>query len=348
VVLPDKEVVTNLGAPAGGSAHQWWSGTADDYNATLARSVTLTGAPATLTFQARWNIEDCGPGAQDACDYAYVEVDNGTGFRPIPGNITKPVEGNGIDGVQATYTTATFDLSAFANQTVGLRFRYTTDPAVQGQVGNLPAGIFIDDVAVTAGGSTIFSDGAEAGANGWTANGFAAVGATISQFFDNFYIAGHRSYVSYDQYLKTGPYYFGYANTAPDKVDHYAYQHGLLISYWDTSQTNNDTMAHPGSGRNLYVDSHPIPFYRLDGQPWRARVQVYDAPFGLRRNDSMTLHHNSQAMFIRGQNGQPLFDDTKTYWYAELPNHGVKLPAVGVKIRVLSVNGTSIRIRVTS
>ena len=80
----------------------------------------------------------------------------------------------------------------------------------------------------------------------------------------------------------------------------------------------------------------------------RARVQVYDAPFGLRRNDSMTLHQNSQAMFIRGQTGQPLFNDTATYWYAELPNHGVKLPAVGVKIRVLSVNGTSIRIRVTS
>jgi immune inhibitor A len=347
IVLPDKEVVTDLGAPAGGS-NQWWSGTGSNYTATLTRSVTLPADPATLTFQARWNIEDCGPNADDACDYAYVEVDNGSGFAAIAGNITKPVEGNAIDGVQATYTTATFDLSAFAGQTVGLRFRYSTDPAVAGQVGNLPPGIFVDDVAITAGGATVFSDGAESGANGWTASGFAAVGSSLSQLFDNFYIAGHRSYVSYDQYLKTGPYYFGYANTAPDKVDHYAYQTGLLISYWDTSQANNDTFAHPGSGRNLYIDSHPIPFYRLDGQPWRARVQVYDAPFGLRRNDSMTLHHNSQAMFIRGQNGQPLFDDTKQYWYEELPNHGVKLPAVGVKIRVLDVNGTSIRIRVTS
>ena len=39
--------------------------------------------------------------------------------------------------------------------------------------------------------------------------------------------------MSYDQYLKTGPYYFGYANTRPDYVDHYAYQEGLLISYWN-------------------------------------------------------------------------------------------------------------------
>ena len=45
---------------------------------------------------------------------------------------------------------------------------------------------------------------------------------------------------------------------------------------------------------------------------------------------------------------QPLFDDTNKYWYAELPNHGVKLPAVGVKIRVLSVDGTTTRIRVSS
>jgi immune inhibitor A len=344
VVLPKKEVVTNLGAPASGSA-QWWSGDADDYNATLSRSVALPADPATLTFQARWNIEDCGP---DACDYAYVEVDNGSGFTPIAGSITIAGEGNGIDGVRAAYAPATFDLSAFAGQTVGLRFRYTTDGAVRGQDPALPAGIFIDDVAVTAGGSTVFSDGAEAGANGWTANGFSAVGASVTQLFDNYYIAGHRSYVSYDRYLKTGPYYFGYQNTLPDKVDHYAYQHGLLISYWDTSYADNDTFAHPGNGRNLYIDSHPVPFYRLDGQPWRARVQVYDAPFGLRRNDSMTLHHNSQAMFVRGQTGQPLFDDTRTYWYAELPNHGVKVPAVGVKIRVLSVNGTSIRIRVTS
>lgn len=32
---------------------------------------------------------------------------------------------------------------------------------------------------------------------------------------------------------------------------------------------------------------------------------------------------------------QPLFDDARPYFYSELPNHGVKLPAVGVRIRVL-------------
>jgi immune inhibitor A len=42
-----------------------------------------------------------------------------------------------------------------------------------------------------------------------------------------------------------------------------------------------------------------------------------------------------------------LFDDTKKYFYEELPNHGVKLPAVGVKIRVLEENGTSAKIRIS-
>ena len=91
-----------------------------------------------------------------------------------------------------------------------------------------------------------------------------------------------------------------------------------------------------------------LPLYKLDGLPWRSRIQVYDAPFGLKKADTFDLHHNSRLEHIHGQNAVPLFDDTGKYWYAELPNHGVKLPAVGVKIRVLSVDGTTMRIRVTS
>jgi immune inhibitor A len=41
-----------------------------------------------------------------------------------------------------------------------------------------------------------------------------------------------------------------------------------------------------------------------------------------------------------------LFDDTKQYWYAEQPTAGVKLPAAGVKIKVLSQNGTSMSVRI--
>jgi immune inhibitor A len=97
----------------------------------------------------------------------------------------------------------------------------------------------------------------------------------------------------------------------------------------------------------MIIDSHPRPTYRLDGLPWRARIQMYDAPFSVTKADSMTLHFNGQASYIRGQDAQPVFDDTKQYWYAALPNHGVKLPAVGVKIKVLSIDGTSVKIKIS-
>ena len=343
VVLPKKNIVTQLGAPSEGT-HQWWSGSGDDLDNSMSRQVTLPAGSSELSFQARWDIEDCGA---DPCDYAYVEVQDGSTWTAIPGSITKAAEGNGIDGVQATWTNATFDLSAYAGKTVGLRIRYVTDGAAQGNDVNLPNGIFVDDLKVTSGGTVVFADGAENGVNGWTLNGFTIQGASFSTAYDNYYIASNRAYVQYDRYLRTGPYNFGFTNTKPDWVEHFPYQDGLLISYWDTSQSNNDVGLHPGQGEILPIDAHPRPIARLDGQFWRGRVALYDATFGLQTADSFTLHVNSQPSYIRGQAAQPLFDDTRKYWYEETPTTGVKLPAVGVKIRVLEQDGTSMRIRIS-
>jgi immune inhibitor A len=225
-VLPLKEVVTNLIAPFTGT-RSWYSGHDNDYTATMSRQVTLPAGSATLTFQAAYDIEDCGP---DPCDYAYVEVDDGSGWTAIaasgPDPITNATEGNGIDGTQATWTAATFDLSAYAGQTIGLRFRYTTDGAVGGNDPAVPNGIFIDAIEITSNGTVIFSDGAEAGANGWALVGFSAVGATVTNLYDNYYISSHRNYVSYDRYLETGPYNFGFLNTRPDWVEHFSYMEG--------------------------------------------------------------------------------------------------------------------------
>jgi immune inhibitor A len=304
--------------------------------------VTLPADPATLSLQANWDIEDCGA---DPCDYAYVEVDSGSGFVPIHGSITKPTEGEGIDGTSnGAWVPATFDLSAFAGKTIGLRFHYATDGAAGGR------GFFADDIKITAGGATVFADGAESGANGWTATGFTAVGESLTQLYDNYYIASNRSYVSYDQYLKTGPYNFGFLNTKPDWVEHFAYQQGLLLSYWDTSFADNNTSQHPGGGLILPIDAHPDLVYRLDGNPWRPRIQGYDDPFSLLKADSYTLHFNSAGSYIRGQNGQPLFDDSRSYYREDLSagvRYGVKVPNNGVKIRVLSEDGTSMRVRIS-
>ena len=145
--------------------------------------------------------------------------------------------------------------------------------------------------------------------DGWTLDGFSLVGAQVVEDFEHFYIAGSRSYVSYDQYLKTGPYFFGYNPTFPDKVDHYSYQEGLLISYNNTLYTDNDTFAHPGFGRNLYIDAHPTPMPRAESPTgdgyWRARVQVYDAPFGaFGKTDKVTLHIGGATLHVRRSAGR--------------------------------------------
>ena len=345
VVLPKKPVTSTYPSPVG--TKQWWSGAGDDLSNTLSRQLALPAGSAQLTFKAAWNIEDCGT---TPCDYAYVEVQDGAGaaWTSIPGNITKAVEKNGIDGDSDGYQDATFDLSAYAGKTVGLRFRYTTDGAAQGQNPDEPSGFFADEITVTAGGTTVFTDGAENGANGWTADGFSIVGASVTNLYDQFYLASYRTYASYDRYLRTGPYNFGFAPALPNKAEFFPYQTGLLVNYWDTSYTDNQTSLHPGGGLVLPIDSHPQAIYNLSGAPWRGRIQTYDAPFSLRKADSFTLHLNGTPSYVRGQAAQPLFDDTRSYWDSALPYVGVKTPGVGVRMRVVEQGATSMTVRLST
>ncbi|MEV4493257.1 immune inhibitor A domain-containing protein [Micromonospora coxensis] len=341
VVLPQREYTFQNGKPFEGEK-QFFSGNEDDLNTTMTRTIDLTGkSSAALSMKGRYNIEE-------DYDYLFFEAstDGGQSWATLPGTANgkalKEISAGrfALDGSSNDqWVDVTIPMDALAGQVVQFRLRYQTDGGVSS------GGFYGDAITVTADGQTVLSDGAEAGAEGWTLNGFSIQAETYTRLFDNYYIAGNRSYVSYDQYLKTGPYFFGYANTRPDYVDHYAYQEGLLISYWNLRWADNDTFDHPGEGRNLIIDAHPRPIYNLTGNPWRSRVQVYDAPFSLKKADSFTLHINSQPSYIRGQAAQPLFDDTQKYFYDELPNHGVKLPATGTKIRVLEQNGTSLKVR---
>ncbi|WP_229399309.1 immune inhibitor A domain-containing protein [Micromonospora okii] len=343
VVLPQREYTFNYGKPFEGSK-QFFSGNDDDLDNAMTRTVDLTGkTSAALSLKGRYDIEA-------GYDYLFFEAstDGGATWATLPGTVDgrpiPPVSSNdptpGLTGSSGgRWTDLNVPLNSVAGKVAQVRLRYVTDGGVSS------GGFFGDNVTLTADGQTLSSDGAENGTGTWTLKGFSTVDATYTRLFDNYYIAGNRTYVSYDKYLKTGPYYFGYGTTRPDYVDHYAYQEGLLISYWNLRFPDNDTFAHPGEGRNMVIDAHPAPIYNLTGNPWRARVQVYDATFGLRKADSFTLHINGQAQYVRGQAAQPLFDDTKQYWYPELPNHGVKLPATGTKIKVLQEKGTSVKVR---
>ncbi|GAA1569100.1 MULTISPECIES: immune inhibitor A domain-containing protein [Kribbella] len=338
VTLPKKQVEHQLVQPPSGTK-DWWSGQGNNFTHTMSRQVTLpAGQPASLTFQANWDIEDCGT---TACDYAYVDVNDGSGFKTVKGNITNDAEGNGIDGTSNGWKPATFDLSAYAGKTITLQFRYATDPAAGG------IGFFADDIKVTSGSTTVVDSGAETSPDGWTLNGFSSVGSSYTSQHDNYYLASNINYVAYDKHLQTGPYNFGWASTLSDKVEHFPYQDGLLIWYWDTSQSDNNTNTHPGAGLILPVDAHPTPINRMDGLLWRPRVSAYDAPFGLEKADSFTLHVNGQASYVRGQNAVPTFNDSKSYWSADQPTSSVKVPNNGVNIKVLSKTGTSMKVQVS-
>ena len=336
VVLPKKTVTTPLATPTEGSK-SWWSGTGDDLSNTMGRSVTLPAGTATLSFQTQYNIEA-------GYDFAYAEADDGTGWKTVAGDIAK-AENNGIDGdTNGAWVDASFDLSAYAGKTIGLRIRYTTDGGVAGNKIGLPQGIFVDNLKITAGQTEVFADGAENPPNGWQLDGFTSVGNSITQDYDNFYLASYRSYTSYDKYLQSGPYNFGWP-TKPDWVEHFPYQDGLLVSYWDTSQANNNVGEHPGEGQILPVDAHPRPIFRLDGGAWRVRVALYDATFGTQKADSFHLHFNGQRNYIRGQDAVPVFDDTKSYWDSRTPHASVKVANAGVTIKVTEQKDTSMKVQ---
>ncbi|WP_377271161.1 immune inhibitor A domain-containing protein [Peterkaempfera sp. SMS 1(5)a] len=331
VELPKKSVTTEVNTPADG-ANEWWSGSADNLNVSLTRDVDLTGkSSATLTAKGWYDIE------QDY-DYGYAEVstDGGANWTVLDGTfngqaIPQNESGKaGLTGNVAQWGDLAYSLDAYAGQAVKVRFHYVTDGGLHYR------GLALDDIAVTADGSQLFSDGAENGDNGWTATGFQRITGSVTNDYAQYYVAENRQYISYDTTLKTGPYNFGFASK-PDWVEHFPYQNGLVIWYWDTSQTDNNVSVHPGQGLILPIDAHAKTQHWADGTLTRPRFQGYDSAFGWERTDKLTLHKADVATTIPSQNGVPVFNDHKgTYWYADNPYSSVKVPDTGTSISVLA------------
>ncbi|MEU7067122.1 immune inhibitor A domain-containing protein [Streptomyces sp. NPDC046161] len=331
VELPKKQVKTDIVAPAEGSS-QWWSNMGDDLKNTLTRSVDLTGkSSAALSLKSWWDIE------QDY-DFLYTEVstDGGATWTALAGTAdgaALPVDASGapsLTGASGAWKQLNFPLDAYAGKKIDLRFRYQTDGGAGGK------GFTADAINITADGSTLFTDGAENGDNGWTGKGFSRVGAGFTKEYPQYYLAENRRYVSYDSTLKVGPYNFGFANTKPNWVEHYPYQDGLLIWLWDTSQKDNNTSQHPGSGLILPVDANAKPMKWADGTLLRNKIQPYDATFSAYSTDAFTLHKNGEALFLKPKPANLVFDDHKgKYFYDENPTGSVKTTDTNTKIKIV-------------
>lgn len=343
VELPKKAVTTEIIPPSEGGT-QWWSGSGNNLGNTLTRSVDLTGtSSAELTFDGWYDIEA-------NYDYLYTEVstDGGANWTALDGTVDgQPIPRDGSDkpalhGTLDGYQTFAYPLDAYAGQEIGLRFRYWTDGGVAQK------GFTADMITVTADGATVFSDNAESADEAWTADGFTRQGASFTKDYAQYYIAENRQYLSYDKALKVGPYNFGSASR-PDWVEHFPYQNGLLIWKWDTSQPDNNTREHPGTGLVLPVDAHPDALKWADGTVMRNRIQTYDATFTRARTQGMILHRDDVATSIPSSKGVPVFNDrTHTYYDEENPEGSVRITDTNTKIRILreARNGSTIELEV--
>ncbi|MEU2622179.1 immune inhibitor A domain-containing protein [Streptomyces sp. NPDC007157] len=344
VSLPDKAVTTTVVAPAQGVT-QWWSGSGDNLKNTLTREVDLTGkSSAALSLDGWYDIES-------GYDYLYAEVstDGGANWTALDGTAggqAIPRDGSdkpALTGSVDAYTKLSYPLDAYAGQKIQLRFRYQTDGGVALK------GFAADEITVTADGSALFSDNAESADPAWTASGFSRIGASFTKDYAQYYIAENRQYVSYDKTLKTGPYNFGFSTTRPDWVEHYPYQNGLLIWKWDTSEADNNTGDHPGTGLILPIDSHPTALKWSNGTLMRNRVQAYDSPFSLYASDGITLHNADVATKLRQSSGVSVFNDHKsTYYDASNPAGGVKITDTNTKINIVTEarDGSTISLQV--
>jgi immune inhibitor A len=323
VVLPDKEVTETIGTPYEGS-NMWWSGSGNDLDNTMTRSVDVPAGSPVLSMRLDYEIEA-------DWDYAYVSVstDGGANWTNLAGNVTTNTNpngqnfGNGITGDSNGWVEATFDMSAYAGQTVMLQIRYWTDGAA------VERGLLVDAVSLNG-----FFDGAEGGSPGWTFDGFATTTGTETNAYFNAYVVEWKKYDGYNTSLATGPYNFGFLNTLPNWVEHFPYQDGVLVSYWDDSQSDNSTSAHPGEGLILPVDAHPQPLLNPNGVPWRARLQSYDSTFGTQATDPVTFHLNGVPSHHPSLPAVPVFNDLLSYWHPDTPTASVITPNTGTSIRV--------------
>ena len=328
VVLPDKGVTEDIGPPFAGD-YYYYSGAGHYLDNFMSKPFSLA-AGSTLTAKVNYQIEG-------DWDYAYlvVSTDGGATWSGVETNLSTTTNPNGqnfgygITGSSGGWVDLTADLPA---GDVLLGFRYWTDPNTGG------FGFKVDDIQITDQPL----DGAEADA-GWTFDGFKATNGIESAYYFNAYVAEFRQYRGFDAGLANA-YNFGWVSVPGlgNWVEHFPYQDGLLVSYWDTSFANNNVGANCGGGRCggllLPVDAHPELMYRADGGIWRNRTQTYDATFGLEATDAITLHYQGDPSYHPSLPAVPIFDDNFSYYDPANPMGSVITPVTGTQIRVKSIS----------
>jgi len=188
------------------SGNSWWMGDealggylSHRYLVLDTPELTLSGTPE-LNFMCNLNCEDVGgEPPYDAWDGANVRIStdggviwevisgtplyNGTGFYSFGYEFN---EGEGIAGWGGTslfhgWAAATFDLSAYANQDIKIRFAFASDPAYDTLDDSGMFGFKVDNIVIDTATGTFESDGDGAAGDSQMIAGYG--GATVGDLW---------------------------------------------------------------------------------------------------------------------------------------------------------------------
>lgn len=311
--LPDK--VVTLAEPHSGE-NMWYTGADQDWaDLRLGRTVDVPNAADArfwmwnnYVIEADWDYgfvevsTDGGATWTEQKVYAEdgTEVSTPDGYADPNGRMADyGGKKYGLTGDSHEWRHDYVDLSAYAGQSVQVRLRLATDAAFQER------GWFIDDLAVTGGGQTTWSDDVESGDAGWTtevASFTTTTGPgwridTGTSVKAQYYLVEWRNFEGFDEGLK-----YAYNSVYQDgawKVEKLAYNApGALVWYRDTTYGNSNQItaneaalpSYGAKGGLLIVDSHFNPLQRtgaaaaadpstLNVMP--SRAQSSNAAFGL-------------------------------------------------------------------
>ncbi|MEU5939486.1 immune inhibitor A domain-containing protein [Micromonospora sp. NPDC047548] len=313
--LPNK--VITLAEPHSG-ANMWYSGADQDWaDVKLSREVAVPAAADAkfwmwnnYVIEADWDFGFVEVSTDGGASWAEQKVYDATGKLVSTNDGYADPNGRmadygnkkyGLSGDTHGWRHDYVDLSAYAGKTVQVRLRYATDAAF------VERGWFADDLSVTGGGATTWSDDVESGTNGWTLTGGTFTDTTGAgwhvdagtQVKAQYYLAEWRNFDGFDAGLKY-TYDTVYSHEAW-KVDRVSYNApGMLVWYRDTvlGNVNHVTAqmtalpSYGAKGGLLIVDSHFDPLRRqgeaavkdpsvLDNLP--SRPQSSNAAFSLNR-----------------------------------------------------------------
>ena len=317
IPLPKAKHVSALSGKDG--AREWYSTMGNDLDVSL---VTKHAVPVPvggdLTFRTWYDIEE-------GYDYGFVDVSDDGGA-----NWTTLESFTGTDTAHWA-DTVTVDLAAYEGKSILVRFRYITDSGVALR------GWEVTGVAI--GGSAI-------PVAAFDTDGWLRVDGEYMQMTERYYIAEYRTYSGFDGSLKNC---YQWNNNYASWVDWFSYNRGLHLIYRDTFYVDNDVASHISYGARMVVDARPLPdsvAYDDTAGYWRPRIQVRDAAFSLAPTKTQSIFFRDYDAGVDvgertapGKLAQPWFKDSRTYWYADDPEAGVKIPKnLGVRIQVKAMN----------